>query len=41
MYLSLPIPPKNSAGQQGGAVYIEECLDKFVEVEYLDGPDAW
>ncbi len=41
MYLTLPIPERNSAGQRGGAVYIEECIEKFIEVEYLDGQDGW
>ncbi|KAI8622101.1 hypothetical protein BC830DRAFT_1057485 [Chytriomyces sp. MP71] len=41
MYLSVPIPPSNSAGVKGGPVYLDECLDKFVEVEILDGEDAW
>ncbi|KAJ3063307.1 ubiquitin-specific protease doa4, partial [Podochytrium sp. JEL0797] len=41
MYLSLPIPPKNSAGVTNGPVYLDECLDKFVEIEILDGEDAW
>ncbi|KAJ3023216.1 UNVERIFIED_CONTAM: ubiquitin-specific protease doa4 [Siphonaria sp. JEL0065] len=41
MYLSLPIPTKNAAGVTNGPVYLDECLDKFVEVEILDGEDAW
>ncbi|ORY53217.1 hypothetical protein BCR33DRAFT_779534 [Rhizoclosmatium globosum] len=41
MYLSIPIPAVNSAGVKGGPVYLDECLDKFVEVEILDGEDAW
>ncbi|TPX77781.1 hypothetical protein CcCBS67573_g00939 [Chytriomyces confervae] len=41
MYLSVPIPSHNSAGQKGGPVYLDECLDKFVEIETLDGEDAW
>ncbi|KAJ3023746.1 UNVERIFIED_CONTAM: ubiquitin-specific protease doa4, partial [Siphonaria sp. JEL0065] len=41
MYLSLPIPSKNAAGVTNGPVYLDECLDKFVEMEILDGEDAW
>ncbi|KAJ3116912.1 ubiquitin-specific protease doa4 [Physocladia obscura] len=41
MYLSVPIPDHNSAGVKGGPVYLDECIDKFVEVEILDGEDAW
>ena len=41
MYLSLPIPEYNKVNQKGGAVYLEECLDKFIEEETLDGEDAW
>ncbi|KAJ3390095.1 ubiquitin-specific protease doa4 [Entophlyctis sp. JEL0112] len=41
MYLSVPIPPQNSAGVKGGPVYLDECLEKFVEEEILDGEDAW
>ena len=41
MYLTLPIPPKNSAGVSGGPVYLDECLEKFSEIEILDGNDAW
>ncbi|KAI9342843.1 hypothetical protein BDR26DRAFT_259752 [Obelidium mucronatum] len=41
MYLSLPIPATNASGVSGGPVYLDECLDKFVEVEILDGEDAW
>ena len=41
MYLTLPIPERNSRGERGGAVYIEECIEKFVEIEYLDGQDGW
>ncbi|KAI8920054.1 hypothetical protein DFJ77DRAFT_427119 [Powellomyces hirtus] len=41
MYLTLPIPTHNQMGKKGGPVYIQECLDKFVEEEILDGDDAW
>jgi len=41
MYLSLPIPSKNNSGVKDGPVYIEDCLDKFVEIEILDGDDKW
>ncbi|KAJ3018546.1 ubiquitin-specific protease doa4 [Thoreauomyces humboldtii] len=41
MYLTLPIPTHNHQGKKGGPVYIQECLDKFVEEEILDGNDAW
>ncbi len=41
MDLSLPIPARNSQGQGGGPVFIEECLEKFIEVEVLDGDNAW
>ncbi|KAJ3211545.1 ubiquitin-specific protease doa4 [Dinochytrium kinnereticum] len=41
MYLSVPIPSKNSAGVQGGPVYLYDCLAKFAEAEVLDGDDAW
>ena len=41
MYLTLPLPPVNRSGQKRGALYIEECLNKFVEEEILDGNDAW
>ncbi|KAI9008086.1 hypothetical protein BC832DRAFT_553040 [Gaertneriomyces semiglobifer] len=41
MYLTLPIPEKNQAGVKGGGLYLQECLDKFVEQEILDGDDAW
>jgi ubiquitin C-terminal hydrolase len=41
MYLSLPIPEKNKNGVKGGAVYIEDCLNMFVEIEILDGDDKW
>ena len=41
MYLSLPIPEYNAAGKKGGPVYLEECIDKFVEEETLEGSNAW
>ncbi|KAI8850821.1 hypothetical protein BC829DRAFT_142832 [Chytridium lagenaria] len=41
MYLSVPIPTKNSAGVKGGPVYLYDCLAKFAEAEMLDGDDAW
>ncbi|RKP01610.1 hypothetical protein CXG81DRAFT_11753 [Caulochytrium protostelioides] len=41
MYLTLPIPEMNRLQQRGGPVYLEECLDKFLEVETLSGADAW
>lgn len=41
MYLTLPIPPVNSVGKTGGPVYLQECLDKFIEIEELKGDDAW
>lgn len=41
MYLTLPIPVRNAQGQKGGPVYIEECLQKFIEIEILDGENAW
>lgn len=41
MYLTLPIPPKNRRGTDGGAVFIEECLAKFLEHETLDGDNSW
>ncbi|TPX72166.1 hypothetical protein SpCBS45565_g00688 [Spizellomyces sp. 'palustris'] len=41
MYLTLPIPSHNQAGKKNGPVYLQECLDKFVEEEVLDGDDAW
>ncbi|KAJ3165579.1 ubiquitin-specific protease doa4 [Geranomyces variabilis] len=41
MYLTLPIPTHDANGKKGGGVYIQECLDKFVEEEILDGDDAW
>lgn len=41
MYLSLPIPEYNAAGKKGGPVYLEECIEKFVEEEILDGSNAW
>ncbi|KAJ3322967.1 ubiquitin-specific protease doa4 [Blyttiomyces sp. JEL0837] len=41
MYLSVPIPETDALGNKGGAVYLDECLNKFVEPEILDGDDAW
>ena len=41
MYLSLPIPEYNAAGKKGGPVYLEECIEKFVEEETLEGSNAW
>lgn len=41
MYLTLPIPEKNSIGQVGGPVYLEECLDKFTEVEVMSNGEEW
>ncbi|KAI8824311.1 uncharacterized protein EV422DRAFT_315915 [Fimicolochytrium jonesii] len=41
MYLTLPIPPYNQAGKKNGPLYLQECLDKFVEEEILEGDDAW
>jgi ubiquitin carboxyl-terminal hydrolase 8 len=41
MYLTLPIPSKNKAGKVGGPVYIQECLNSFMQREILDGNDAW
>ncbi|KAJ3100042.1 ubiquitin-specific protease doa4 [Phlyctochytrium planicorne] len=41
MYLSVPIPERNSAGKKGGPVYLSDCLAKFSEPEILDGDDAW
>ncbi|KAJ3195973.1 ubiquitin-specific protease doa4 [Irineochytrium annulatum] len=41
MYLSLPIPKTNSNGVTNGPVYLDDCLQKFMEVEILDGDDAW
>ena len=41
MYLSLPIPTRNKNGVTGGAVYLDDCIEKFVEIEILDGDDKW
>ncbi|KAJ3221164.1 ubiquitin-specific protease doa4 [Clydaea vesicula] len=41
MYLSLPIPPVNRDGVKGGAVYLEDCFEKYLEVDELDGDDRW
>lgn len=41
MYLTVPIPESNRSGQKGGPVYLQECIEKFIEEEILDGEDAW
>jgi len=33
MYLSLPIPDN--------ARNLKDCLDKYIEIEYLKGNDGW
>ncbi|KAI9092607.1 hypothetical protein DFS34DRAFT_583889 [Phlyctochytrium arcticum] len=41
MYFTLPIPERNQVGKKGGAVYLQECLDKYVEEEIMEGDNAW
>jgi ubiquitin C-terminal hydrolase len=41
MYLTVPIPEVNKNGVKGGPVYVEDCLNSFVEIEILDGDDKW
>ncbi len=41
MYLSVPIPDYNRLQQKGGSVYLEECIEKFIEEEVMEGSDAW
>lgn len=41
MYLSVPIPDYNRLGQKGGSLYLEECIEKFIEEEVMEGSDAW
>lgn len=41
MYLTLPIPSRNSKGVMNGPVTIFECLEEFLKSEILSGDDAW
>lgn len=35
MYMSLPVPSNKKA------VVVQELIDEFIRVEYMDGEDAW